>query len=217
MGPMSCPENSLIDYWLFRVTSQKNKGLSLRIFIPPRHLIQTGDQNQIQTSVGIEWKVIKFSGIFGLEVYGKNQAGYIRTEIVRLEPKCVWKKLIPRLCNLLSCIHLREVVFSFNLNLVKVSTIWYYRIHCNIHKTFSVFNVYGSVHRKNIVIYIQQDAALHSLTGNCSTCFGWYHQPSSGAQTTVSTASGICHTVTATCRCRGRVGTGLSVLCRLRF
>jgi len=28
----------------------------------------------------------------------------------------------------------------------------------------------------------------------------------------VSTASGICHTVTATCRYRGRVGTGLSVL-----
>jgi hypothetical protein len=32
------------------------------------------------------------------------------------------------------------------------------------------------------------------------------------AQTTVSTASGICHTVTAICRCRGRVGTGLGVL-----
>jgi hypothetical protein len=30
--------------------------------------------------------------------------------------------------------------------------------------------------------------------------------------TTASTASGICHTVTATCRYRGRVGTGLSVL-----
>jgi hypothetical protein len=28
----------------------------------------------------------------------------------------------------------------------------------------------------------------------------------------VSTASGICHTVTAICRYRGRVGTGLSVL-----
>jgi hypothetical protein len=27
------------------------------------------------------------------------------------------------------------------------------------------------------------------LSGNCSTCFGWYHHPSSGAQTTVSTAS----------------------------
>jgi len=28
------------------------------------------------------------------------------------------------------------------------------------------------------------------LFGKCSTCFGWYHYPSSGAQTTVSTASG---------------------------
>jgi hypothetical protein len=37
------------------------------------------------------------------------------------------------------------------------------------------------------------------LSGNCSTCFGWYHHPSSGAQTTVSTPSGICHTVTAIC------------------
>ena len=25
------------------------------------------------------------------------------------------------------------------------------------------FNIYGSVHRKNILIYIQQDATLHSL------------------------------------------------------
>ena len=38
------------------------------------------------------------------------------------------------------------------------------------------------------------------LSGNCSTCFGWYLHPSSGAKTTVSTASGICYTVTATCR-----------------
>ena len=45
------------------------------------------------------------------------------------------------------------------------------------------------------------------LSGNCSTCFGLYHHPSSGAQTTVSTASGICHTVTAICRYCGRVGT----------
>jgi hypothetical protein len=38
---------------------------------------------------------------------------------------------------------------------------------------------------------------LHSLfiPGNCSTCFGCYFHPSSGAHTTVSTASGICHTV----------------------
>jgi hypothetical protein len=50
------------------------------------------------------------------------------------------------------------------------------------------------------------------LSGNCSTCFGWYLHPSTGAQTPVSTASGICHTVNAVCRYRGRVGTGLSVL-----
>jgi len=40
------------------------------------------------------------------------------------------------------------------------------------------------------------------ISGNCSTCFGWYLNPSSGAHTTVSTASDICHTVTATCRYR---------------
>jgi hypothetical protein len=31
-------------------------------------------------------------------------------------------------------------------------------------------------------------------------------------KTTVSTASGICHTVISICRYRGRIGTGLSVL-----
>jgi hypothetical protein len=66
----------------------------------------------------------------------------------------------------------------------------------------------------SIPIYIQQDATLHSLflSGNRSTCFGWYFHPSSGVHITVSTAPGICHTFTAICRYRGRVGTGLSVL-----
>jgi hypothetical protein len=70
------------------------------------------------------------------------------------------------------------------------------------------------MHRKYIPIYIEQDATLHSLfiSENCSTCFGWYFHPSSGAHTTATTASGICHTVTAIFRYRGRVGTGLSVL-----
>ena len=66
-----------------------------------------------------------------------------------------------------------------------------------------------------IVLYIYPtrcNATQFILSGNCSTCFGWYHRPSSGVQTTVSTASGVYHTVTATCRYRGRVGTGLSVL-----
>jgi hypothetical protein len=70
------------------------------------------------------------------------------------------------------------------------------------------------VHLKYIPIYIQQYATLHSLfiSGNCSACFGWYLHPSSRAHTTTSTASGICHIVTAICRYRGRVGTGLIVL-----
>jgi hypothetical protein len=65
-----------------------------------------------------------------------------------------------------------------------------------------------------IYSYIQQDTTLHSLfiSGNGSTCFGWYFHLSSGAHTTVSTASGICHTVTAICLYRGRVETGCSVL-----
>jgi hypothetical protein len=48
-----------------------------------------------------------------------------------------------------------------------------------------------------IYSYIQQDATSHSLLifGNCSACFGWYCHPSSGANKTVSTASGICHTI----------------------
>jgi len=66
----------------------------------------------------------------------------------------------------------------------------------------STANVYPT--RCNVTQFI--------LSGSCSTCFGWHQHPPSGAQTTVSTASGTCHTVTATCSYRGRVGTGLSVL-----
>jgi hypothetical protein len=42
------------------------------------------------------------------------------------------------------------------------------------------------------------------ISGNCFTCFGWYFHPLSGAHATVSTASDICQTVTATCCYSGR-------------
>ena len=75
--------------------------------------------------------------------------------------------------------------------------------HENESKIYSKYsNTYPT--RCNVTQFI--------LSGNCSTCFGWYHHPSSGAQTTVSTASGISHTVIAICRYRGRVGTGLSAV-----
>ena len=53
-----------------------------------------------------------------------------------------------------------------------------------------------------MAIIIQQDATVYSLfkSVNCSTCFGWYLHPSSGAHITVSTVFGITDTVTATCR-----------------
>jgi len=52
--------------------------------------------------------------------------------------------------------------------------------------------VRNHLHQKNysqrrsqfyVPIYIQQDATLHGLfiSGNCSTCFGWYPHLSSGA------------------------------------
>jgi hypothetical protein len=53
-------------------------------------------------------------------------------------------------------------------------------------------------------VYLYLETAIH-VSGGTST----HHQR---RIKTVSTASGICHTVTAICRYRGRVGTGLSVL-----
>ena len=74
-----------------------------------------------------------------------------------------------------------------------------------------------TMEKYNIQIYIQQDVTLRRLfiSGNCSTCFGRYLHPSSGAHTTVSIECGTCQTVTATCRYRGRGEAGLSVMWEL--
>ena len=74
----------------------------------------------------------------------------------------------------------------------KITLFYSYLSVTNLMLTKCLFNVQRSVHHKYILIYIQQDATLHSLfiSGNCSTCFGWYLHPSSGAHTTVSTAFG---------------------------
>ena len=60
-----------------------------------------------------------------------------------------------------------------------------------------------------VIIIIQQDATIYSLfiSVNCSTCFGRYLHPSSGAHITVSTVPGINETVTVTCRERDWLGT----------
>ena len=100
--------------------------------------------------------------------------------------------------------HLLQSTAIAGSNHLSVEATW--RIVFNIrHRTtrISCYNIYPT--RCNVTQFI--------LSWNCSKCFGWYLHPSSGAQTTVSTASGVGHAVTAICRYRGRVGTGLSVLC----
>jgi hypothetical protein len=54
------------------------------------------------------------------------------------------------------------------------------------------FYVQGFVHREYMSLSLQQDATICSLLipVNCSTYFGWYLHPSSGAHIAVSTASG---------------------------
>ena len=67
----------------------------------------------------------------------------------------------------------------------------------NMLNTYT-FNIHGSLHRNNILLYkFQQDVHVTKfiLSDNCSTCFGGYYHPSSGAQTTVITASGNRYTV----------------------
>ena len=90
---------------------------------------------------------------------------------------------------LLSYLDIKFVPYIYTVLNILTNSMWFTYLKCDFH---------GSVHRKYFPIYIQQDATLHSLfiSGNCSTCFRWYHHPLSGAHTTVSTASGI---FTATC------------------
>ena len=54
------------------------------------------------------------------------------------------------------------------------------------------FYMHGSVHRESNLITVQQDAtySVYYISVGSSTCFGRWH-PSSGAGTTVITASGI--------------------------
>ena len=65
---------------------------------------------------------------------------------------------------------------------------------CGCHHDKLTYAVYmhGSVHRESNLITVQQDASysVYYISVGSSTCFGCWH-PSSGARTTVITASGI--------------------------
>jgi hypothetical protein len=40
---------------------------------------------------------------------------------------------------------------------------WVFKVSFSLENRLNKFNVHGSVHRKNILIYIQQDATIYSL------------------------------------------------------
>jgi len=79
-------------------------------------------------------------------------------------------------------IHISFVWYCLQVPLV--FSLLYYRFCQNQISSF-YSNIYPT--RRNVTQFI--------ISGNCSTCFGWYLHPSSGAYTTVSTESDICHTV----------------------
>ena len=83
-----------------------------------------------------------------------------------------------------------------------------HRLQRELISKMSCSFLYGFVHRESVSIIVQQDAAIHSLLfpANCSTCFGWYLHPSSGAH--VNCNYSIWHWLNriTTFRCCGGVG-----------
>jgi len=79
---------------------------------------------------------------------------------------------------------------------------------------FTEYYVQRSVHRTICSDNYPTRIAIYSLfiSVNCSTCFGWYLHPPSGAHINVSTVSGISETVTATCGERDWMETGFLMM-----
>ena len=73
----------------------------------------------------------------------------------------------------------------------------------------TAFDVHGSVHRKRIFKYNQQDATLHKLliSVKWSTWFRRFLRLSSGAQTLYIQHRVLCQTFSATYHCRASDGT----------
>ena len=94
---------------------------------------------------------------------------------------------------------------------------WRPNLRCPLHYRHNQEEKPRSSYKQMVALEIKkksnkmQHYTVYLFLENCSTCFGRYLHPSSGAHITVFTVSGTCETVTA----RGRVGTGLSVVWEL--
>ena len=101
-----------------------------------------------------------------------------------------------------SALKLGECTAARKLTVNKHDKVWIIRLCSCKGSNFGLQYISNKMQRYTVYLYLE----------NCSTCFGCYFHPLSEAHTTVSTASGICHNVTAFCPYRGRIGNGLSVL-----
>ena len=96
----------------------------------------------------------------------------------------------------LSCFVLKPLSIAY------LVILWYHRMLISAAISNNNNNYYYSnicPTRCNVTQFI--------LSGNCSTCFGCYHHPSSGEQTTVSTASGTYHASIAAGSSNGVINT----------
>jgi hypothetical protein len=88
---------------------------------------------------------------------------------------------------------------------VTTTNVLLFKFRCNIFTGVRIIKEKpGSVASGTPVYPTRCNVTQFILSEKCRTCFGLYHHPSSGAHTTVSTASDICHAVTATCHYSGR-------------
>ena len=71
-------------------------------------------------------------------------------------------------------------LFKLSFSHIRVRNV----ITAHIQTVICIFDVHGSVHRRRIFTYNQQDATLHNLfiSVKCSTCFRRFLRPSLGAQ-----------------------------------
>jgi hypothetical protein len=100
---------------------------------------------------------------------------------------------------------MQRYTFYYIWKLLYIFFGWYLHPSSGAHAT--ICSIWYLSHRYCYLPLSWKSFNSYTISGNCCTCFGWYLHPSSGAHAAVSTASHICHTVTATCRYRGRGGT----------
>jgi len=86
--------------------------------------------------------------------------------IIRSAYNCIYS-IYPTRCNVTQSIYIWKLLYMFRVVPPPI-----------------IRSAYNCIYS----IYPTRCNVTQSISGNCSTCFGWYLHPSSGANTTVSTA-----------------------------